>query len=135
MSSRHSDRSMRATIDLLNIVGVAVLVVVSTSTAGVVGAAVLDGQFDTQEEQEEQQVVSLTEAQVTTEQAPTGETTVTWAEPGDAVRIEIRDPEGNVVDTLQIAGEETTVTAENFDIYAIYEDSPSVLLQQERGNG
>lgn len=125
---------MRAVVDLLNVVGVAVLVVVSTSTAGVVGAAVLDGQFDTEEDQEEQQVVSLTEAQVTTEETSTGETTVTWAEPGDAIRIEIRDPEGNVINALRIAGEETTVTAEEFDIYAIYEDSPSVLLQQERNN-
>ncbi|TQQ81138.1 hypothetical protein EGH24_08370 [Halonotius terrestris] len=135
MSSRHSDRSMRATIDILNILGVAILVVVTTSTAGVVGAAVLDGQFDTEEDQEEQEVVSLTEAQVITEQAPTGETTVTWTEPGDAVRIEIRDTEGNVIDSLDIAGSETTVTAEEFDVYAIYEDSPSVLLQQERNNG
>ena len=127
---------MRATVDLLNIVGVAVLVVISTSTAGVVGAAVLDGQFDTEDQgEDEKQVVSLTEAQVTTEESPSGGTTVRWVEPGDAIRIEIRDPEGTVVDSLNIAGEETTVSAEEFDVYAIYEDSPSVLLQQERNSG
>jgi hypothetical protein len=135
MSTRHADRSSdRAVIDIINVLSVAVLLVVTSSTAAVVGAAVFSGEFDDRglQQSEQQDETPNRDVSVDAQATPVG-TTVTWTNPGDAAYVEIRDPEGNLLDTLQVSGQETTVERDDIEAYAIYEDGTETLIYQSGG--
>lgn len=136
MSANHADRSsQRAVIDIINILSVAVLLVVTSSTAAVVGAAVFSGQFDDRGLQQSDQGDDAPARDVAVDTESTGAgTTITWTNPGDAAYVEIRDPDGNLLETIQISGGEVTVDQANFEVYAIYEDGSETLIEQ-RGAG
>lgn len=121
----------RGVVDIFNLIGVAVLVVTATSTAGVVGAAVFTGEFDV-EEQEEEDLTPESEVVVDTEETDVG-TTVTWTEPGDAQSLELRDEDGETVGTLGFVGDSTEVDAERFQVWAIYDDGSEEMIYQHTG--
>jgi len=131
MSGNHTDRSsQRAVIDIINILSVAILLVITSSTAAVVGAAVFSGEFDDRGlQQPEQDDDPTRDVAVDTESTGVG-TTITWTNPGDAAYVEIRDPEGNLIETIQVSGGETTIDQDQFEVYAIYEDGTETLIEQ-----
>lgn len=135
MSIRQADRSsQRAVIDIINILSVAILLVITSSTAAVVGAAVFSGEFDDRglaQDQAEDDTPDR-DVSVDTESTAVG-TTVTWTNPGDAAYVEIRDPEGNLIDTLQVSGAETSVDQDQIEVYAIYEDGAETQIYQTGG--
>jgi len=136
MSGSHTDRSsQRAVIDIINILSVAILLVVTSSTAAVVGAAVFSGEFDNRglQQPEQEDDDPTRDVAVDTESTGVG-TTITWTNPGDAAYVEIRDTEGNLIETIQISGGETTISQDTFEVYAIYEDGSETLIEQ-RGTG
>jgi len=135
MSGNHTDRSsQRAVIDIINILSVAILLVITSSTAAVVGAAVFSGEFDDRGlQQPEQDDDPTRDVAVDTESTGVG-TTITWTNPGDAAYVEIRDPEGNLIETIQVSGGEATINQDQFEVYAIYEDGTETLIEQ-RGTG
>ncbi|ERH07602.1 MAG: hypothetical protein J07HN4v3_03247 [Halonotius sp. J07HN4] len=136
MSGSHTDRSsQRAVIDIINILSVAVLLVITSSTAAVVGAAVFTGEFDDRGLQQPGQDDDNPARDVTIDTESTGVgTTITWTNPGDAAYVEVRDPEGGLIETIQISGGETTINQDQFEVYAIYEDGTETLIEQ-RGTG
>ena len=135
MSTSHADRSSeRAVIDIINILSVAILLVITSSTAAVVGAAVFGGEFDDRglaQDQVEDDTADR-DVSVDTQSTAVG-TTVTWTNPGDAAYVEIRDTEGNLLDTLQVSGQEKTVDQDQIEVYAIYEDGTETQIYQTGG--
>jgi len=132
MSTSPADRSSaRAVIDIINILSVAILLVITSSTAAVVGAAVFSGQFDDRGLAQDQADTDTPDRDVSVDTQSTAVgTTVTWTNPGDAAYVEIRDPEGNLLDALQISGDETTVNQDQIEVYAIYEDGTETQIYQ-----
>ena len=136
MSGSHTDRSsQRAVIDIINILSVAILIVITSSTAAVVGAAVFSGEFDDRGLQQPGQDDDDPTRDVAIDTESTGVgTTITWTNPGNAAYVEIRDPDGNLIETIQISGGEATINQDRFEVYAIYEDGSETLIEQ-RGTG
>ncbi len=135
MSGSHTDRSsQRAVIDIINILSVAILLVITSSTAAVVGAAVFSGEFDDRGLAQDQvdDDTSDRDVSIDTQSTAVG-TTVTWTNPGDAAYVEIRDTEGNLLDTLQVSGQEKTVDQDQIEVYAIYEDDTETQIYQTGG--
>ncbi|RJX42055.1 hypothetical protein DM826_10380 [Halonotius aquaticus] len=132
MSISHTDRSSeRAVIDIINILSVAILLVITSSTAAVVGAAVFSGEFDDRGLQQNQADDDTPDRDVSVDTQSTAVgTTVTWTNPGDAAYVEIRDTEGNLLDTLQVSGQEKTVDQDQIEVYAIYEDGTETQIYQ-----
>lgn len=133
MSGSHTDRSsQRAVIDIINILSVAILLVVTSSTASVVGAAVFSGEFDDQglQQPEQEDDDPPREVAVDTESTGVG-TTITWTNPGEAAYVEIRDTRGNLIETIQVSGGKATIGQDQFAVYAIYEDGTETLLEQQ----
>ena len=132
MSTSHADRSSeRAVIDIINILSVAILLVITSSTAAVVGAAVFSGEFDDRGLQQNQADDDTPDRDVSVDTQSTAVgTTVTWTNPGDAAYVEIRDTEGNLLDTLQVSGQEKTVDQDQIEVYAIYEDGTETQIYQ-----
>ncbi|MFC7043068.1 hypothetical protein [Halonotius sp. GCM10025705] len=132
MSISHTDRSSeRAVIDIINILSVAILLVITSSTAAVVGAAVFSGEFDDRGLQQNQADDDTPDRDVSVDTQSTAVgTTVTWTNPGDAAYVEIRDTEGNLIDTLQVSGQEKTVDQDQIEVYAIYEDGTETQIYQ-----
>lgn len=124
--------SIQPTHDIIDLLAVAILVVNAVSVAGVVGGGVFTGEFAVEETSQQPEQTSDT-ANVDTEQTNTGQTTVSWTEPGDAVQLEIRDTQGNDIGTLRVVGQEKTVTADNFEVYARYSDGSTELLYTKNG--
>jgi hypothetical protein len=124
--------SIQPTHDLIDLLAVAILLVNVVSVAGVVGGGVFTGEFAVETSQQQQQQAQDT-ATVDTGQTNTGQTSVSWTEPGDAVQLEIRDSQGNEVGTLRVVGQETTVTADEFDVYARYSDGTTEQIYSEGG--
>ncbi|RJX50360.1 hypothetical protein [Halonotius pteroides] len=135
MSTSHADRSSeRAVIDIINILSVAILLVITSSTAAVVGAAVFSGEFDDRGLQQNQADDDTPDRDVSVDTQSTAVgTTVTWTNPGDAAYVEIRDTEGNLLDTLQVSGQEKTVDQDQIEVYAIYEDGTETQIYQTGG--
>lgn len=121
--SHHTQSSTRATVDVINFWCVAILVVSAASVAGVVGAAVVAGEFDDRNFNVNASDSSDTEAGVIMETQADGSTRVRWSERGGAQYIEIR-ADGNVVHRLSFIGDEYVVEETSFEIYAVYEDRP-----------
>ena len=124
--------SIQPTHDLLDLLAVAILLVNAVSVAGVVGGGVFTGEFAVETGQQPQQQAQDT-ATVDTDRTNTGQTSVSWTEPGDAVQLEIRDPQGNEIGTLRVVGQETTVTADEFTVYARYTDGTTEKIYSEGG--
>jgi len=119
--------STRAKVDVINFWCVVVLVVSAASVAGVVGAAVIAGEFDDRnfnvnESQNGSEVGVLMETQAD------GTTRVRWGERGGAQYLEIRS-EGEVLDRLNYIGDEATIKTGRFEVYAVYEDRPTTLIE------
>lgn len=130
MRFRSVDRdSLRATVDILNLWGVAILVVTATSTAGVVGAAVFTGEFDV-EEPDEDELTPDSEVVVNTQETTAGITTVTWTEPGDARALDIRDQQGESIESLGFVGDSVDVEADRFQVWAVYGDGTEEMIYQ-----
>lgn len=122
--------SLQPTHDILDLLAVAILLVNAASVAGVVGGGVFTGQFDAPETSQQQQQTDGSVG-VDTGRTSDGRTTVTWTEPGDAIQLEIRDSQGNDIDTIRVSGEETTVTAEEFEVYARYSDGTTEKVYEQ----
>jgi translation elongation factor EF-1alpha len=122
--------SIQPTHDLIDLLAVAILLVNVVSVAGVVGGGVFTGEFAVETSQQQQQQGGDT-ASVDTDQTNNGQTTISWTEPGDAIQLEIRNSEGNEIDTLQVVGQETTVAVEEFDVYARYPDGTTEQVYSE----
>jgi hypothetical protein len=124
--------SLQPTHDLIDLLAVAILLVNAVSVAGVVGGGVSAGAFAVETSQQPQQQAQDTAA-VDTGQTNTGQTSVSWTEPGDAIQLEIRDSQGNTIDTLRVVGQETTITADEFTVYARYTDGTTEQVYSEGG--
>jgi translation elongation factor EF-1alpha len=124
--------SLQPTHDLIDLLAVAILLVNAVSVAGVVGGGVSTGAFAVETSQQPQQQAQDTAA-VDTGQTNTGQTSVSWTEPGDAIQLEIRDSQGNTIDTLRVVGQETTITADEFTVYARYTDGTTEQVYSEGG--
>lgn len=124
--TRHNNQSTRATVDVINFWCVAILVVSAASVAGVVGAAVVAGEF---EERNFNVNVSedTVEAGVIMETQPDGSTRVRWSERGQARYLEIR-ADGRVIERLSFIGDEAVIEEGTFEIYAIYEGRPPSVI-------
>jgi hypothetical protein len=124
--TRHNNQSTRATVDVINFWCVAILVISAASVAGVVGAAVVAGEFEDRNFN-----VNATEnnveASVLMETQTNGNTRVRWSEQGEAQRLEIRS-EGEVIHRLEFVGEEVIVENSTFEVYAIYGSKPATLV-------
>ncbi|MFB6293123.1 MAG: hypothetical protein ABEH60_02540 [Halonotius sp.] len=124
--------SLQPTHDLIDLLAVAILLVNAVSVAGVVGGGVFTGEFAVETSQQPQQQAQKT-ATVDTDQTKTGQTSVSWTKPGDAIELEIRDPQGNTIDTLRVVGQKTTVTADKFTVYARYRDGTTEEIYSKGG--
>lgn len=124
--TQNTQSSTRAKVDVINFWCVAVLVVSAASVAGVVGAAVVAGEFE-----ERNFNVNATEntsdAGVLMETQADGATRIRWSERGEAQYLEVR-ADGEVVNRLNFVGDETTVESGEFEVYGIYEDRPPSLI-------
>lgn len=132
-SCRHDDPSMtsnthstRAKVDVINFWCVVVLVVSAASVAGVVGAAVVSGEFDHRNFNMNESE-NGTDAEVLIETETNGSKRVQWSEEGDAQLLEIQ-VEGEVIERLSFVGDEVYIEQERFEVYAVYEDKPSRLV-------
>ncbi len=123
-STQHSSR---ATIDVINFWCVAVLVVSAVSVAGVVGAAVVAGEFEDRNFDAEEDERTA-DAEVITETNPDGSTRIRWSEEGEAQFIQIR-VEGEENENIAVVGEETVIDSGTFEVVAIYEDGSEVTIE------
>ena len=119
--------STRAKVDVINFWCVVVLVVSAASVAGVVGAAVIAGEFDDRNfnvnaSQNGSSVGVLIETQAD------GTTRLRWGERGGAQYLEVRS-EGEVLDRLNYIGDESIVETGRFEVYAVYEERPTTLVE------
>ncbi|ATW89596.1 hypothetical protein halTADL_2891 [Halohasta litchfieldiae] len=121
--TRHSTQSTRATVDVINFWCVAILVVSAASVAGVVGAAVVSGEFDERNFNVNASENSSIEASVIMETQADGSTRVRWSKRGEARYLEIR-ANGDVIERLSFIGDEVVIEEGQFEIYAIYENDP-----------
>jgi hypothetical protein len=124
--------SIQPTHDIIDLLAVAILLVNAVSVGGVVGAGVFTGEFAVEETSQQSEQTSDT-ANVDTDRTNDGQTTVSWTEPGDAVQLEIRDTQGNDIGTLRVVGQETTVTADEFEVYARYSDGSTEQIYSQGG--
>jgi D-serine deaminase-like pyridoxal phosphate-dependent protein len=124
--TRHNNQSTRATVDVINFWCVAILVISAASVAGVVGAAVVAGEFEDRNFN-----VNATdnnvEASVLMETQSNGNTRIRWSSQGEAQRLEIRAG-GEVIQQLNFVGEEVVIEEGTFEVYAIYESKPETLM-------
>lgn len=109
----------RAQVDVINVWCVAILIISAASVAGVVGAAVLTGEFE--ERNFDLDAENSTDAGVIIETETDGTSTVRWSEKGEAQSVEIR-VDDEPTNTLAFVGDETAVESGTFEVYAIYED-------------
>ena len=102
------------------------MVVSAASVAGVVGAAVVAGEFDDRNFNVNESE-NATEVGVLMETETDGTTRVRWSERGEAQYLEVR-VDGEVVDRLNFIGDEITVENGAFEVYAVYEQKPTTLI-------
>ncbi len=122
----HTNSSDRAKVDVINFWCVAILVLSAASVAGVVGAAVVTGEFDDRNF-DVNGSENATEVEVLIETETDGTTRVRWSERGEAQYLEVR-ADGEVISRLNFIGDETTVEQGQFEVYAIYEEKPETLV-------
>jgi len=112
-----TDTETRAQVDVINFWCVAVLVISAASVAGVVGAAVVAGEFADRNFNSDP--ANATETGVIMETNPNGNTSVRWADEGTAMFIELH-VDGERVNALNYVGDEVTMEAESFEVVAVY---------------
>jgi hypothetical protein len=122
----HTHSSDRAKVDVINFWCVAILIVSAASVAGVVGAAVVAGEFDDRNFNVNESQ-NGTDVGVLMETETDGTTRVRWSERGEAQFLEVR-VDGEVVERLNFIGDETTIESGEFEVYAVYEDRPTTLI-------
>lgn len=127
--TNHHQSSRRATVDVINFWCVAVLIVSAASVAGVVGAAVVTGEFESPN-QNATDVGSNTDVGVLTETGVDGSTTITWSDPGDAEFLEIR-VDGSTADTLDFVGDESVIEGGTYKVVAAYDDGSTVVVKSQ----
>lgn len=119
-------QSTRAAVDVINFWCVVVLVVSAASVAGVVGAAVVTGEFEDRNFNIEPN--NGTEAGVLVETDPDGTTRIRWSEKGEARFLEIH-VDGQRTAALNYVGDEATIENPAFEVVAIYEDQPRAVVE------
>jgi len=122
----NTQQSSRAKIDVINFWCVAVLIISAASVAGVVGAAVIAGEFEERNFDFDDDPSG--EIEVITETNPDGTTRVRWAEEGNARSLEIR-VDGEAVETLEFVGDEATVDSGSFDVVALFADGSEETIE------
>ncbi len=122
----HTHSSDRAKVDVINFWCVAILILSAASVAGVVGAAVVAGEFDDRNFNVNGSE-DATDVGVLMETETDGTTRIRWSERGEAQYLEVR-VDGEVVSRLNFIGDETTVENGEFEVYAIYEEKPPTLV-------
>ena len=125
--THHTQSSTRAKVDVINFWCVAILIVSAASVAGVVGAAVVAGEFE-ERNFNVNSSENATEVGVLIETQADGTTRVRWSERGAAQFLEIR-VDGEVVNRLNFIGDEFIVEGGAFEVYAIYETRPPTLIE------
>lgn len=123
----HTTSSDRAKVDVINFWCVAILIVSAASVAGVVGAAVVAGEFDDRNFNVNGSE-NATDVGVLMETEADGTTRVRWSERGKAQYLEIR-VDGEVVERLNFIGDETTVENGAVEVYAVYKEKPTTLIE------
>lgn len=118
----------RAKIDVINFWCVAVLIISAASVAGVVGAAVVTGEFEDRGLDLDDEDDNATGAAVITELNPDGTTRIRWSEEGNARSLEIRVG-GERVETLDFVGDETTIDSGTYEVVAIYDDGSEETIE------
>ena len=120
-----TDTETRAQVDVINFWCVAVLVISAASVAGVVGAAVVAGEFADRNFNSDP--ANATETGVIMETNPNGNTSVRWADEGTAMFIELH-VDGERVNALNYVGDEVTMEAEAFEVVAVYEGRETEVI-------
>ena len=120
-----TDTGMRAQVDVINFWCVMVLVISAASVAGVVGAAVIAGEFADRNFNSDP--ANVTETGVIMETNPDGTTSVRWADEGTAMFIELH-VDGERVNALNYVGDEVTMEAEAFEVVAVYEGQETEVI-------
>ena len=123
-----SDQPSRATIDVINVWCVAVLVVSAVSVAGVVGAAVVAGEFEERNFDYEEEGDREVNEEVITETNPDGTTRIRWSEENDAEFLQVY-VEGDQEETLGFEGEETVIDSTTFEVVAVLSDGSEVTVE------
>ncbi|WP_253737436.1 hypothetical protein [Halohasta salina] len=121
----NTDTETRAQVDVINFWCVVVLVVSAASVAGVVGAAVVAGEFADRNFNSDP--ANATETGVIMETNVDGKTSVRWSEKGDAKFLELH-VDGERVDALNYVGDEVTMEAESFEVVAVYEGRETEVI-------
>jgi len=120
-----TDSTLRAQVDVINFWCVVVLVVSAASVAGVVGAAVVAGEFADRNFNADS--ANATETGVIMETNPDGTTSVRWAEKGSAMFVELH-VDGERENALNYVGDEVTMEAESFEVVAVYEGQETEVI-------
>lgn len=123
-----SEQPPRSTIDVINGWCVAVLVISAVSVAGVVGAAVVAGEFDDRNFDYEDSDSGTADESVITETNPDGTTRIRWSDGGQASSLEIQ-VDGEIKETLGFVGAETTIDSGTFEVVAVYSDGSEVTIE------
>lgn len=123
------EQSSRAAIDVINVWCVVVLIVSAASVAGVVGAAVVAGEFEERNFDYEEEGEQDVDAAVLTETNPDGTTRIRWSDEGEARFLQIHVDGEEEPETLGFVGEETVVDSGTFDVVAVYDDGSQVLIE------
>jgi len=123
-----SEQPPSPTIDVINVWCVVVLVVSAVSVAGVVGAAVVAGEFDDRNFDYDDGGEGSLEESVITETNPDGTTRIRWSDGGQASSLEVR-VDGEVEETLSFVGEETTIDSGTFEVVAVYDDGTEETVE------
>ena len=120
-----TDTGMRAQVDVINFWCVMVLVISAASVAGVVGAAVIAGEFADRNFNSDP--ANATETGVIMETNPDGTTSVRWSEKGSAMFLELH-VDGERVNALNYVGDGVTMEAEAFEVVAVYEGQKTEVI-------
>lgn len=117
----------RATIDVINYYTIVVVIVAAVAIASVVGVAVLVGEFD-EPEPDEDDLIEETDVSVEVESL-NGRVLVTWTDEGDAEYLSIRDADGEF-ERIEIFGESATVDDRPFTVVAVFEDGEEARIEE-----
>ncbi|MFO7832631.1 MAG: hypothetical protein R6V31_00890 [Halohasta sp.] len=120
-----TDTETRAQVDVINFWCVVVLVVSAASVAGVVGAAVVAGEFADRNFNADS--ANATDAGVIMETNPDGTTSVRWSEKGEARFIELH-VDGEREEALNYVGDEVTMEADSFEVVAVYDGQETEVI-------
>lgn len=116
----------RGTIDVINYYTIVVVIVAAVAIASVVGVAVIIGEFD--EPEPEEDLTNATDVGIDIETL-NGEVRVTWTDEGEAEYLSIRDADGEF-ERIEIYGDTVTVGDRPFSVVAVYEDGEEATVEE-----